>query len=121
MLAFNALVRYGDSDWARQAGHKLLESMDMCFRSDGRFDYSKLKSFGNVPLSDDPCHDQPEAAWFDGTANSGRNLEAVICFYEATGFMRPKTKHLPVHRLPWPMPCQSEPARKLCPAAELTI
>lgn len=85
MLAFNALVRFRDDKWAWQAGHKLLETMHKCFRSDGRFDYSILKSFGKVKLSDDPCHSQTEGKWFDGTANSGRSLEAIIWFYEATG------------------------------------
>jgi hypothetical protein len=85
MIAFNALVRFRNSDWARQAGHRLLMTMDKCFRSDGRFDYTLLESYGKVILSDDPCHDQPEGKWFDGTANSGRSLEGIIWFYEATG------------------------------------
>ena len=32
MLAFNALVRYRNSTWARQASHRLLQIMDRCFR-----------------------------------------------------------------------------------------
>jgi hypothetical protein len=85
MIAFNALVRYRNSDWAKKAGHQLLETMSKCFGLDGRFDYSRLGSYGKVPLSTDPCHDQPDARWFDATANSGRSLEGVIWFYEATG------------------------------------
>lgn len=85
MIAFNALVRYRDSDWAKQAGHRLLETMDKCFGSDGRFDYTLLGSYGKIPLSTDPCHDQPNDKWFDATANSGRSLEGIIWFYEATG------------------------------------
>jgi len=85
MLAFHALVRYRASAWARDAGHRLLETMDKCYQPDGRFDYSRLACFGTVPLSTDPCHDQKQDAWFDGTANSGRSLEAIVWFYEATG------------------------------------
>ena len=85
MLAFNALVRYRGSGWARRAGHRLLETMDRCYRPDGRFDYSKLVCAGKVPLSDDPSHDQSRSPWFDGTGTSGRSLEAIVWFYEATG------------------------------------
>ncbi len=85
MIAFNALVRYRNDNWARQAGHRLLQTMDKCFRPDGRFDYTLLKSHGKIVQSTDPCHNQPEDKWFDGTANSGRSLEGIIWFYEATG------------------------------------
>ena len=85
MLAFHALVRYRGSAWAREAGHRLLETMDKCFQPDGRFDYSLLECHGKIPLSTDPCHDQDEGAWFDSTANSGRSLEAILWFHEATG------------------------------------
>ena len=84
--ALAALVRFRDSDWARKAGHTLLATVDRCFQPDGRFDYTRLDCWGQVPLSKDPCHLQPSGdAWFDGTANSGRALEAIIWFHEATG------------------------------------
>ncbi|MBD3184740.1 hypothetical protein GF312_20835 [Candidatus Poribacteria bacterium] len=85
MIAFNALVRYRNSEWAKKAGHKLLETMDKSFKSDGRFDYTKLESYGKIPHTSDPCHNQPEDTWFDATANSGRSLEGIVWFYEATG------------------------------------
>ena len=86
MLALAALVRYRDNAWARQTGHRLLGTLDRCLQPNGRFDYTRLACWGSVPLSVDPCHDQPEgAAWFDATANSGRALEAILLFYEATG------------------------------------
>ncbi len=84
-LALAALVRYRRNDWARETGHRLLTTMDRCFQRDGRFDYTQLKCWGKIPLSTDPCHLQPSGApWFDATANSGRALEAILCFHEAT-------------------------------------
>ena len=86
MLALTALVRFRRSDWAREAGHRLLVTIVRCFQPDGRFDYTRLACWGNVPMSSDPCHLQPPGApWFDGTANSGRALEAIVGFYETTG------------------------------------
>ena len=85
LLALAALVKYRQSDWARETGHRLLTTMDRCFQPDGRFDYTLLECWGKIPLSTDPCHLQPPGApWFDATANSGRALEAVLCFHEAT-------------------------------------
>lgn len=86
LLALAALVRFRKSEWAIQAGHRLLATMDRCFQPDGRFDYTRLDCWGRIPLSTDPCHLQPPGApWFDATANSGRALEAILCFHEATG------------------------------------
>ncbi len=86
MLALHALVRYRSSAWAADAGHRLLGTLDRCFQPDGRFDYTRLDCWGKLPHTDDPCHLQPEGApWFDATANSGRAIEAIVWFYEATG------------------------------------
>lgn len=86
MLALHALVRYRGSAWAAAAGHRLLQTLDRCFQPDGRFDYTRLACWGKLPLTEDPCHLQPEGApWFDATANSGRAIEAIVWFYEATG------------------------------------
>jgi hypothetical protein len=86
LLALAALVRYRQSDWARKTGHRLLATMDRCFQPDGRFDYTLLECWGKIPLSTDPCHLQPPGApWFDATANSGRALEAILCFHDVTG------------------------------------
>jgi len=85
LLALSALVTYRQNDWARETGHRLLATMDRCFQPDGRINYTLLECWGKIPLSTDPCHLQPPgAAWFDATANSGRALEAVLCFHEAT-------------------------------------
>ena len=86
MLALGTLARLRGSAWAVEAGLRLLGTLDRLFQSDGRLDYTRLQCWGRVPLSEDPCHLQPVgAAWFDATANSGRALEAIVWFYEATG------------------------------------
>ena len=86
LLALSALVKHRQNDWARQTGHRLLGTIDRCFQPDGRFDYTLLKCWGKIPLSTDPCHVQPPGAtWFDATANSGRALEAILCFHQASG------------------------------------
>jgi hypothetical protein len=39
-----------------------------------------------VPFTRDPSHSEPpRAGWFDATATSGRSLEALLWFHEATG------------------------------------
>jgi len=83
--AFTALVIFRNSDWACRAGRRLLETLDRIFQADGRLDYERLECWGKIPLSTDPSHAQPAGtAWFDGTATSGRALESVLRFYQAT-------------------------------------
>lgn len=84
LLAMGGLVRRRQSRWALEAGLQLVGVLDRVLQPDGRMDYSKLGSWGLLPGSDDPTHGQ-EGAWFDSTATSGRCLEALVWFYEATG------------------------------------
>lgn len=86
LLAFNALVRYRRSAWARSAGHRLLETMDRCLLDSGRFDFTKLRCWGQIPFTQEMSHPEPEGnGWFDSTGTSGRSLEALVWFFEATG------------------------------------
>lgn len=87
LLAFGGLVRCRDSLWAREAGLHLVRAMDRSLQPDGRFDFAKLGSWGHVPHTQDPSHTEGrrDDGWFDGTATSGRCLEALVWFYEATG------------------------------------
>lgn len=85
-IAFTALVRRRDSAWARQAGRRLLQTMDHCLGPDGRFDFTRLRCWGQVPATRDPSHSETRRGdWFDATATSGRSLEALLWFHEATG------------------------------------
>ncbi|MFZ2653776.1 MAG: hypothetical protein WAX69_02565 [Victivallales bacterium] len=86
LLAFGGLVRRRQSAWAREAGLQLVRAMDRCLRTDGSFDYTQLGCWGQAPYSDDPSHTQTKRnGWFDSTGSSGRSLEALVWFFEATG------------------------------------
>ena len=87
MLALTALLRFRKSAWACETGQRFLATMDRCFQSDGRFDYTRLDCWGQVPFSKDPAilPPSPDAPWFDATKSSGRALEAIVWFHEATG------------------------------------
>jgi hypothetical protein len=87
MLAYHALVRWRNSDWARQRGHQFLESLDRSIRPDGHLDVARLGIAGRVPeWSQNFVKEKENAAgWFDATQTTGRCLEAVVWFYEATG------------------------------------
>jgi hypothetical protein len=86
MLALGTVARVRGSQWAVEAGLRMLRTLDVLLQPDGRLDYTRLQCWGKVAHTEDPCHRQPEgAAWFDATANSGRALEAIVWFYEATG------------------------------------
>ena len=87
MLAYHALVRWRDNAWARKQGHVFLQSLDRAFREDGHYDASRLGMAGTVPLWKHRFHAEEEnsAGWFDATQTTGRCIEAVVWFYEATG------------------------------------
>jgi hypothetical protein len=50
-------------------------------------DYDKLAKVAGGPLSTDPLMVQraPAGEWFNATGTTGRALEAIVLFYEATG------------------------------------
>lgn len=84
LLTYAGLVRCRQSAWACDAGLQLVRSMDRSLRHDGRLDFTKLGSWGTVPLTDDPMMlETIRNGWFDGTATSGRSIEALVEFYEA--------------------------------------
>ena len=80
MLTLAALVRYRDNDWARQTGHRFLTGLDHALQPDGRYDYDSMAARLQVPFKPLPIRVHP-----DETFRSGRALEAILCFYEATG------------------------------------
>lgn len=87
MLAYTALVRFRKSDWARNQGHRLVETIAMLLESDGQLNYEKLAAVAGGPLSTDPLMTQrsPTGEWFNATATTGRAIEAIVWFHEATG------------------------------------
>ena len=86
LLTFGGLVRRRQSEWARECGLQFVRAIDECLQPDGSLDYTRLGSWEQAPFTADPSHTESKRdGWFDGTATSGRCLEALVWFYEATG------------------------------------
>ena len=87
LLAYTALVRYRQSSWARRQGRKLVETILECLEADGQLNYQQLATATGRPLTADPLMVQrsPAGQWFNATASTGRALEALVWFHEATG------------------------------------
>ena len=87
MLAYTALVRHRKSDWARTQGLKLSRRFEAVLDTDGQLDYQKLAAVAGGPLTADPLMIQraPPGEWFNATATTGRAIEAIVWFHEATG------------------------------------
>ncbi|MFA6564882.1 MAG: hypothetical protein WCV00_23455 [Verrucomicrobiia bacterium] len=90
LLAYTALVRHRKSDWARQQGRKLVETIHRLLDPDGQLDYEKLAGIAGGPLTTDRLMVQrsPAGQWFNATATTGRAIEAIVWFHEATGDVR---------------------------------
>lgn len=87
MLAYTALVRHRKSDWARKQGHQLVETILSVLEPDGQMDYEKLAMVAGGPLTKDPLMTQraPAGEWFNATGTTGRAIEAIVWFHEASG------------------------------------
>jgi hypothetical protein len=86
LLAYGGLVRRRSNRWAREAALHLVGVMDRSLGQDGRFDFAAWGSWGSLPRTTDPTHSQAvRDGWFDGTANGGRSLEALVWLYESAG------------------------------------
>ena len=80
LLALNALVRFRDSSWAVEQGHRMLESLLRCSRPDCSWDLDKLDYYVRLGCPADAAQDtQPNVS------TDGRLIEALVWFYEATG------------------------------------
>ncbi|MBI2939907.1 MAG: hypothetical protein HYY04_05660 [Chloroflexi bacterium] len=77
LLALNALVRYRNSRWAAQQGHRMLETIRRVSRPDGSWDIAGF-DYGRRTTNLIARHQDP-------TGSNGRLIEALVWFYEATG------------------------------------
>ena len=86
MLSYTALVRFRKSEWARIQGLRLVETIDRLLESDGQLDYMKLAELTGKPLTNDllMMQQSPKGQWFSAVGSTGRALEAIVWFYEAT-------------------------------------
>jgi hypothetical protein len=87
MLAYTALVSHRKSEWARKQGRKLVETIHTLLDPDGQLNYEKLAALAGGPLTADALMVQrsPAGQWFNATATTGRAIEAIVWFHEATG------------------------------------
>lgn len=88
MLTYAALVNHRGNDWARMQGKKLISTVDGLLNPDGQLDYDRLRALmGGKTINPDPmmCPHAPAGEWFDSTGTTGRAIEAMLCFAEATG------------------------------------
>ncbi|HSI15740.1 MAG TPA: hypothetical protein VK961_27075 [Chthoniobacter sp.] len=93
LLAYTALFRHRKSDWAYEQGCKLIDAVAGVLGADGQMDYEKLATIAGGPLTKDPLMIQrsPAGEWFNATATTGRALEAIVWFHEATGYAAAQT------------------------------
>ena len=85
ILTYSALVRYRNSRWAREAGHRYLETIRRCLRSDGEWDLLKFDYAKYFPrLAADHLTDA-DLAHINKLTTHGRSIEALVGFYESTG------------------------------------
>ncbi len=82
-LAFAALVKYRNSQWARQRGHQMLESLKGHLRPDGTLDVKKFDAFKYV-TDPEKALASPELN-ADLTGSTGRAIDGLMFFHEATG------------------------------------
>ena len=86
LLAFGDLVRHRQSAWARDMAMTLVRWLSRALRENGTLDFTTLACWGNVPFTTDFSHTEAIIdGWFDGTATSGRCIEALVWLFEATG------------------------------------
>jgi hypothetical protein len=76
LLALHALVKFRGSRWAAQKGHQMLETVDKIYSEDGMIDFSKLDSV--------KYYTEKLKRHFDPVGSSGRFLEALVWYYQAT-------------------------------------
>ena len=87
VLTFNALVQYRNSRWAREAGHRYVETLHRCVRADGRWDALKFDYAKHFAVTEADAFDEvfTHANGPDLTVSHGRSIEALVWFYKSTG------------------------------------
>ena len=78
-----ALVKYRNSQWARQRGHEMLERLQRRLMPDGTLEVRKFDAFKYV-TDPEKVLASPELN-ADHTGSTGRAIEGLMFFHEATG------------------------------------
>ena len=79
LLAFTALVRRRGSRWAARRGHAMLETLRGALKPDGAWDEERFDYVRHAGK------EQGGSGQQDLTASTGRLVEALVWFYQATG------------------------------------
>lgn len=87
ILALAALARYRNSSWAREAGHRYIETIRQALKPDfswdvDQFAYSKLFTGSD---NEHEGHLPSNEGRFSVVVQHGRAIEALVWFYQATG------------------------------------
>ena len=82
LLAFSALVRYRGSAWAARRGRDALATIRRCLRADGSWDLDRFAYPQHAGAAVD--RDSPSVLG-DMTGTTGRCIEGLVEFHEATG------------------------------------
>jgi len=90
ILTFSALVKYRNNRWAREAGHRYLETIRRCLKPDGTWDLLKFDYAKHFPIAGNRVAEAGRRFFHpdDFTvllSTHGRSIEALVWFYEATG------------------------------------
>ena len=82
LLAFSALVRYRGSAWAARGGREALATIRRCLRDDGSWD---LDRFAYPRFAGAAIDRASPSVLGDMTGTTGRCVEGLVEFHEATG------------------------------------
>ena len=87
ILTFNALVQFRNSRWARQAGHRYLETIRRCLAPDNSWDVLKFDYAKHFEVAEGQSFDDvyTHANGPDLTVSHGRSIEALVWYYRTTG------------------------------------
>lgn len=87
LLAYTELVRHRKDEWALQQGRTLIRTIHELLEKDGQLNHAKLAERMGKPMTKDGLSSQsaPAGEWFNATGTTGRALEAIVWFHEATG------------------------------------
>ena len=86
ILTFAALAHFRDSAWARDAGHRYLESIDRALQPDGSWDVNAFDYAARCRAADNvhPGHTPENETRFQSTVSHGRCIEALLWFHRWT-------------------------------------
>ena len=87
ILTFNALARFRNNRWAREAGHRYLQTIHRCLAPDGGWDVLKFDYARHFDVAEGQSLDEvyTHANGPDLTVSHGRSIEALVWYYKTTG------------------------------------